>query len=274
MPGKWKTRALAFLTAGALLVLAGCGLPGKAKEAKARGQELLLAGDYAAAAEAFREASENTGHASKKYIRDLLEWQADAEFCSGDYAAAEKTWRELLTGNEKSAEYHYYLAAAEAGQGKAPEALADYRSAVLKDKQHSSFETPGCLTAFRMTEQALWDAELAGEGAELCNEEFRADADHAEVYNRAGMWCMAAEDYEKAREMFVKGQEKLPAGDTEEEKAAAEICGRELARNLAVLSENTGDYRGALDAFYAYRDRFGTDEETDREIRFLESRVQ
>ena len=269
-----KRTALVLLSAAVLLCSAGCGLPKEAREAKARGQELLSSGDYAGAAEAFGTALEDTGHASKKHVRDLLEWRADSEFCAGDYRAAKATWTRLLEEYGEKAEYTYYLAASEAGLGEASQALADYRSARDMDRKHASFETPGCVTAFRMTGQALSDAGMTTEAAELCNEEFSAGAEHPEVYNRAGMCCMAEKNYEKAREMFEKGLEKRASGDTEAAAAAQEISEKELAVNLAVLAEYTGDYAGALEAFKDYRDRYGADETVDREIMFLESRVQ
>ena len=74
--------------------------------------------------------------------------------------------------------------------------------------------------------------------------------------------------------MFEKGLEKRAPGDTEAAAAAQEISEKELAVNLAVLAEYTGDYAGALEAFKDYRDRYGADETVDREIMFLESRVQ
>ena len=74
--------------------------------------------------------------------------------------------------------------------------------------------------------------------------------------------------------MFEKGLEKRASGDTEAAAAAQEISEKELAVNLAVLAEYTGDYAGALEAFKDYRDRYGADETVDREIMFLESRVQ
>ena len=113
-----KRTALVLLSAAVLLCSAGCGLPKEAREAKARGQELLSSGDYAGAAEAFGTALEDTGHASKKHVRDLLEWRADSEFCAGDYGAAKATWTRLLEEYGEKAEYTYYLAASEAGLDK------------------------------------------------------------------------------------------------------------------------------------------------------------
>ena len=266
-------KAAAALVLAAVLSAAGCGAAKEAKEAKAAGQEYLEAGDYAAAAAEFRKAYDNAGHAGKKYKTDLLEWLGDAQFCGGDYAGAKETYGMLAGENEKNAEFLYYLAAAEAGTEDADGALADYRRASEQDRQHASFTTPGALAAFRMTEQVLFDAERFTEAAELCNEEFAAGAEHPEVYNRAGMCCMAAGDYDKAREMFTKGQTVRVSGEDEAAQAAEEICGKELARNLAVLAERTGDYAGALEAFQAWRDRYGEDPEVEREILFLTSRV-
>ncbi len=270
-----RTAALFLAVLCTVLCMAsGCGARKEAREAKAAGQEYLEAGEYQKAAEEFRRAYDTAGRSGKKFRDDIRIWLGDAEFSGGNYTEAAAVYRSLTETEEKKPEYHYYLAASEAGTGDVSAALADYRAASGKDKKHNSFETPGCVTAFRMTEQALLDAGMVTEAADLCNEEFAAGAVHPEVYNRAGMCCMLSGDYEKAGEMFAKGLEAAAGSGEETETAVREICTRELMWNQAVLSERRGDYAGALAAFRAWRDRFGSEEDAEREILFLESRVE
>ena len=91
--------------------------------------------------------------------------------------------------------------------------------------------------------------------------------DNEELYNQMGLCQMAGESYEDAADSFDQGKIKA------QESGNQELL-RELSYNQAVCSEYLGRYQEALEQFQAYEQQYGSDEEIEHEIEFLESRVE
>lgn len=82
------------------------------------------------------------------------------------------------------------------------------------------------------------------------------------IYNLRALEQIAAEEYDAALEWIARG------------KAAGGDAMQDLSYNEAVIWENKGDYAKALELFEAYREKYGSDENVEREITFLKSRLE
>ncbi len=83
------------------------------------------------------------------------------------------------------------------------------------------------------------------------------------IYNKMALDQMKVSDYEGAISTIEQGMA------VDDGTAAAD-----LAYNLAVAYEYCGDYQTALGLFEDYVSRFGSDENVDKEITFLRSRLE
>ncbi len=83
------------------------------------------------------------------------------------------------------------------------------------------------------------------------------------IYNKKALDQMKISDYEGAIESIERGM------TVDDGTAAAD-----LAYNLAVAYEYRGEYGTALDLFEDYVSRFGSDENVEKEITFLRSRLE
>lgn len=82
------------------------------------------------------------------------------------------------------------------------------------------------------------------------------------VYNRMAVDQIRARDFDRALDSIDRGK---AAGDPSVMK--------DLTYNEAVVWENKGDYAKALELFESYVSQYGSDENAQREIDFLKSRV-
>lgn len=82
------------------------------------------------------------------------------------------------------------------------------------------------------------------------------------IYNLRALEQIRAEEYDAALEWIARG------------KAAGGESMQDLSYNEAVIWENKGDYAKALELFEAYGEKYGPDENVEREITFLRSRLE
>jgi len=261
------------------LLLAGCGQTGKSIEKyRDAGIEALNAGDPAKAVEEFTHALDYYGTSKPGFMEtDIRRYLAEALMRSGDYAAADARYQELLADDGRKNEYLDLCAVCivKAG-GDLYEALALYEEA---DGNGASGDAH-MRAMFTLGEamSASGNEELKEKARELYD---RAAAEHgmtAELAVRLGNMSFQSGDYQGALDIFDEGlalsDAALGAESVTEEKAA-EIAEtrRALLYNSAVCQEYLGDYAAALAGMEAVASEYGTTEEMDHEIAFLRTRV-
>lgn len=102
---------LVLMSAG--IVLTGCGETKEAKEARLQGIASLRAGQYEAAIASFETALSQADGIVDSFELDLLKYRGEAEYCLGDYTAAEHTYQILAEVDGEKQEYVEYRNSAE-----------------------------------------------------------------------------------------------------------------------------------------------------------------
>lgn len=105
--GKTACRAAGLVLAAGVL-LAGCGEKKEAKEARLQGIAQLKAGQYEAAIASFESALAQADGIVDEFELDLLKYRGEAEYCLGDYEAAEHTYQILAEVDGAKREYVEY----------------------------------------------------------------------------------------------------------------------------------------------------------------------
>ncbi len=136
---------------------------------------------------------------------------------------------------------------AEMKVGNYPAALHTYKLLLESDKNSDSYKR---LVAICQMESGLYEEALAYEPLS------------ARVYYSMALDLIEAKDYEAALESINKGK-------TYKDGSVAS----DLAYHEAVIYEYLGDFEKALDLFYQYVEVYESTEAIEREIEFLESRV-
>lgn len=251
-------RALALGAALFLLLPTGCGKKEDQYSLRKAGIEALDAGSYEAAAEAFGQAIDASSGFVGRFELDVLKYRAEAEYLSGDFQAAQKTYEILIQVDEKRPEYYHMRCACRAETGDYKGALEDYHKAVELDPEGKA---PGRTKALLAAGAAL---EAQGESEEAMSLYETAKAQGAEsalLYNRMGLCKAGAEDWDGAIEYFSLGLSAPDGGELSE-----------LLFNQAVAYEHKGDFHTALTLMEQYVSSHGPDEEAEREITFLKTR--
>lgn len=133
------------------------------------GIQQLEEGNYVEAVASFNEAINKSSGRVGKFEKDVLKYRAEAEFKSGDYEAAAKSYETLLEVDKNLPEYEYMK---QISLGQVYEASEDYSNAMV-----------------------AYESAVAAKGGS------------ADVYNRIGMCKIKEKEYEEALSYFQKGIE-------------------------------------------------------------------
>lgn len=257
------TLACAGLT---ISLLTGCGGTSKEqKEARTAGITALEAGDYAGAIQKFDQAiSADSGKAGSFEI-DVLKYRGEAEYELGDYEAAAHTYEILMQVDKERPEYMYLQTMAWSSQiidtqadeaGKLQTAVDVYTKAYAEDHK-----AQGAETAMILLGTALENQGRSQDAMNMYQQAMDAGKPSAELYNHMGICMLGEKKYEEAMNYFQQG---ITLND--ESQMA------DLKYNEAVVYEFQGDFAKALELFQSYVTTYGSNEEAEREIAFLQSR--
>lgn len=252
-------------------LLGACGKNTK-KEKELREQAIgfMQQGDFSAAVARFDEAlSYHDGSYGQLEI-DILRYRAEAEVLAREYANAANTYSQLRREDGDRPEYINLEIICMLRSGQSPKkALELYRHSCEIDPvgtgnrealyalgtalSHTGNEED-LKTALELYQTALNDGNSAS----------------GELYNRIGSLVFEQGDVEKAIDWFSEGIrfiQKHPEMDEEDILAS-------LKYNIAICYEYMHDYRTAKSLFEEYAQQYGSNEEIQHEIDFLESRIR
>ena len=238
----------------------------KQRSLRAQGVEAAQKGSYQEAISIFDQALEASGDDKSALTVDILRWRAEAEYQLQDYEAASYTYQLLMERDPDCLEYWYMGAICESAIGNADQALNWYNY-VQETEQDGQEQTAGREKALAAVGATCAKAGRYEEALNLYQTAIGDGLDNEEIYNQMGLCQMAGESYEDAADSFNQGKIKA------QESGNQELI-KELSYNQAVCSEYLGQYQEALELFKAYGQQYGTDEELQHEIDFLESRVE
>ena len=226
-------------------------------------------GDYGAAIARFNEALALQDKHYGKLEIDMLKYRAEAELKNGDYESADNTYTQLIKYEGETADYLNLRVICISHAGTDLQRAIEYYKRA-QEKEGSEYIRRQALYALGSA-LAKTDYESYHQEAEalyleaLDNENERS----GELYNRMGMMCFEKEDYDLAKDYFNEGIKFVNKSESGEEKEVL----KPLKYNLAVCYEYRREYDKALEAFKKYRDEYGSDEDLEHEITFLETRV-
>ncbi len=240
----------------ALLVLGTCGCQGKAARYHTEGLSAYQDGDAAAAESLFAQSL------AEKTDPDVLLDLGTLQLQTEQYEKAQESFTKALSLRPRSG-------AGWRGLGIAQMYRQDWDACITSFSQ--AIDNPEELDA----EQIAQLRYLRGAAFLMTDQDAAAKADFDELA-AAGALSLAAEgarllgdrllaqkQYEEALETYREGLSR--AGDQPT---------RALCLGEAVCLEYLGQFEEALEKFTALAEAFGTDEATDKEIRFLKTRVQ
>lgn len=258
--------ALVALIAFGVVRFAGYLGSSKQRSLRTQGIEAVQVGNYQEAISLLDQALEASGDDKSPLTADILRWRAEAEYQLEDYEAASYTYQLLMECDPDCLEDWYMAAICDSALGKADQALNWYNY-VQEAEQDGGKETAGRENALTAVGTACAKAGKYEEALSLYQDAIGDGLDNEEIYNQMGLCQMAGESYKDAADSFDQGLTKARENGNEE-------LLRELSYNQAVCSEYLGQYQEALEQFQAYEQQYGTDEEIQHEIEFLESRVK
>ena len=238
----------------------------KQRSLRAQGIEAVQTGSYQEAIDLLNQALEASGNGKSALTVDILRWRAEAEYQLQDYEAASHTYQLLMEQDPDCLEYWYMAAICDSALGNADQALNWYHY-VQEAEQDGRKKAAGREKALAAVGEACAKAGKYEEALGLYQDAIGDGLDNEELYNQMGLCQMAGESYEDAADSFDQGKIKA------QESGNQELL-RELSYNQAVCSEYLGRYQEALEQFQAYEQQYGSDEEIEHEIEFLESRVE
>lgn len=254
--------AILLVLAAAVLFTAGCG-KSKADKYTYRqdGITAMEAGKYEEAVEAFDKAIQSSSGFVGKFEIDVLKYRAEAEYQSGSFEDAIASYTALLEADKEKAEYLYLRCSAYAALDKLEEAVADYDKASQLDSKGNE-KSPGVDLALLSLGSAYENEEDYDKAMSLYNQAVAAGMQSGEVYNRMGLCKLDEGAYEEALSYFALGRQ---TGD--------EDSMPRLIYNQGVTYEYMGDYKNALQCLTDYKEAYGGDPVTDKELAFLKTRV-
>ena len=242
----------------------------KKKELREQAISFMEQGSYSAAAARFDEAlSYSSGDYGTVEI-DILKYRAEAEYLAEQYGNAANTYAQLRRCDDDKPEYMNLevICMVKAGESltkavelfnmsedKDPGAAGNRETLyVLGTALSESGDPVNVETAIDMYERALNDEN--GETGEL--------------YNRIGLLVFNQGDVDSAVEWFQRGIEFTTAHPDVDDEEVMES----LKYNIAVCYEHKQDYETAMELFREYEEQYGSDEDIDHEIAFLQSRIR
>ena len=251
------------LAAAACFLLAGCGESKEALDARLAGIGELENGDASAAIASFETALAEADGVVGEFELDVLKYRAQAEYETGDYAAAAHTFGILAEVDQNRPEYLYHKAASEALAGELETALADYALARESGSGAgvSGEQAAGSELALSAICAAAREAGEPQTAADFCRQALEEGSAGAEIYNQLGISLAAAGAYEEALSALEEG---IALADADE--------ARQLTQNMAAICEQQGDFARALSLLRACAADGGMTPELEKEIAFLESR--
>ena len=235
----WKQgRKLCLLGVLAALSIFASGCFGGGKEKytfRENGIDLLEAGDYEGAIQAFDQALEASDGMVGNFELDILKYRAEAECGTEDYEAAANTYAVL---NQVDGERPEYLG----------------RSCLLYVKAGA---------VDKALEQGLTDAGRFDDAMGLYESALSGGMQNAELYNRMGLCQLDAGKISDALDYFEQG---LSMADQEPEVR------KKLVYNKAAAQEQNADFAGAFTTLESYVQEFGSTAEIEKEMTFLKTR--
>lgn len=259
---KRNVRGMLLVFAAVGVLLTGCGKDDVDKYAiRDKGIASLEAGNYGEAIATFDEAIQKSSGFVGKFEIDVLKYRAEAEYQNGDYEDAIESYSALIQVDGERAEYLYLRCSAYAGLDRLEEAVADYDKASELEGKNSE-KSPGVDLALLSLGTAYENEGDYDKAMSLYNQAVAAGMQSGEVYNRMGLCKLDAGAYEEALSYFEMGRR---TGDEESLP--------KLIYNQGVTYEYMGDYKNAFQCLSEYRDAYGGDDVTDKELAFLKTRV-
>lgn len=250
---RMKVFAAAVLAAG---LLAGCGSPA-GEELRLAGIQALDSGDYETAITSFDQALEKSRGKVSEFELDVLKYRAEAEYLVGDYEAAAHTYDVLIQVDEEIPEYLNKRCMSYAALGELGKAQEDYNRSYSLDKEGVGLESAMLTLTAAMEATDGYESQAM----EIYQQLLADGKGNAEIYNRMGVNRMETGNYAEALDYFGQG---IALGD--------ETVMPDLLFNQAVAYEYQGDFSRARELFSQYVDRYGSNEEVERELAFLETR--
>ncbi len=260
--GTWKQgRKICLVGVLAALSIFASGCFGGSKEKytfRENGINLLEAGDYEGAIQAFDQALEASDGMVGNFELDILKYRAEAECGTGDYEAAANTYAVLNQVDEERPEYLGRSCLLYVKAGAVDKALEQYQKAYAKDPSGETTQE-----ALLAVGQGLTDADRFDEAMELYENALSGGMQNAELYNRMGLCQLDAGKVSDALNYFDQGL-AMADQDTEVRK--------KLVYNKAAAQEQNMDYAGALTTLESYVQEFGSAADVEKEIAFLKTR--
>lgn len=176
-----------------------------------------------------------------------------ASLDGGNYGEAVAVFDKILEGSKGKigsfeAEVLTYRGEAEYKQKDYSAALATFELLMKEDGEKERYRRMIC---YSQLELGNYEAALAYGFAD------------ALAYSRMAVRDIENQEYDKALEHVKKGMAACQADDP---------AMQELAYSQAVIYENLGDFKKALELFEDYLETYGPDEKVSREVLFLKTR--
>ena len=258
----WKQgRKLCLLGVLAALSIFASGCFGGGKEKytfRENGIDLLEAGDYEGAIQAFDQALKASDGMVGNFELDILKYRAEAECGTGDYEAAANTYAVLNQVDGERPEYLGRSCLLYVKAGAVDKALEQYQRAYAKDPAGETTQE-----ALLAVGQGLTDAGRFDDAMGLYESALSGGMKNAELYNRMGLCQLDAGKVSDALDYFVQG---LSMADQEPEVR------KKLVYNKAAAQEQNADFAGAFTTLESYVQEFGSTAEIEKEMTFLKTR--
>ena len=258
----WKQgRKLCLLGVLAALSIFASGCFGGGKEKytfRENGIDLLEAGDYEGAIQAFDQALEASDGMVGNFELDILKYRAEAECGTGDYEAAANTYAVLNQVDVERPEYLGRSCLLYVKAGAVDKALEQYQRAYSKDPAGETTQE-----ALLAVGQGLTDAGRFDDAMGLYESALSGGMKNAELYNRMGLCQLDAGKISDALDYFEQG---LAMADQEPEVR------KKLVYNKAAAQEQNADFAGAFTTLESYVQEFGSTAEIEKEMIFLKTR--
>lgn len=233
--------------------------------------------NYEAAAEAFAHALNYFGTARPGAEQiDILCYLADAEFRSGDYAAAAEYYKRLLSGDKRRNEYLNLAAVSVLKSGGDPAEAMELFNEATENNDRSPLHREALYIVGEILSSGS-DETLREQALSLYEAAVEREGMTAGLAIRIGRMHFGSGEYETAVSVFRSGLEAAEAVLADEKaseaaKTEADSERKALIYNEGVALEYMRDFDGALACFNRVLSEYGSDEELLHEIRFAESR--
>ncbi len=241
----------------AALMLGGCGSGEKERqELRLQGIEQLEAGNYEEAIKSFEGALELSAKVIGEFELDILKYRAEAEYGSGDYAAAAYTYDVLSQVDEERDEYRIRMCRLFVMAGQLDEAVKAYEKIYAAAPEGK--ETAEILLSLG---QALTDKGRFDEAIGLYEKAVSGGMQSGEIYNRMAVCELEAGEIDSALRYLEQG---IAVNDSSVMDS--------LLLNQAAAYEKKLDFKRALAVLEQYCAAYGATETVQKEMDFLRSR--